>query len=48
MADAAWKKTFRIKNFTGEDEDDRRVWNGKMLAYAQKKGYFDALTDADL
>jgi len=48
MADAAWKKTFRIKNFTGEDEDDWRVWNSKMLAYAQKKGYFDALTDENL
>ena len=49
MADAAWKKTFRIKNFTGEDEDDWRVWSSKMLAYAQKKGYYDALTtDLDL
>jgi hypothetical protein len=44
MAEAAWKKTFRIKAFSGEDEDDWRVWNTKMLAYAQKKGYLTALT----
>ena len=37
-----------MKNFTGEDEDDWRVWSSKMLAHAQKKGHFDALTtDSD-
>jgi hypothetical protein len=44
MADAAWKRTFKIKNFTGEDEDEWRVWSSKMLAFAHKKGYYDALT----
>jgi hypothetical protein len=45
MADAAWKKTFCIKNFfTGEDKDDWRVWSSKMLAFVQKKGYFNART----
>jgi hypothetical protein len=49
MADATWKKTFRVKNFIGEDEDEWRVWNSKMLAFSQKKGCFTALTtDLDL
>jgi hypothetical protein len=43
MADAAWKRTFRIKNFTGENEDEWRVWSSKMLAFAHKKGYYDTL-----
>ena len=43
MADAAWKRTFRIKNFTGEDEDEWRVWSSKMLAFAHKKGYYECL-----
>jgi hypothetical protein len=43
MADTELKKTFRVKNFTGEDEDEWRVWSSKMLAFAQKKGYYDAL-----
>jgi hypothetical protein len=42
--DAAWKRTFRIKNFTGEDEDEWRVWSSKMLALAQRKGYHGMLT----
>jgi len=43
MTDAAWKRTFKIKNFTGEDESDWRVWSSKMLAFAHKKGYYDSL-----
>ena len=42
--DTEWKKTFRIKNFTGENEDDWRVWSSKMLAYAQRRGYLEQLT----
>jgi hypothetical protein len=48
MAESELKRTFRVKNFTGEDEDEWRVWSSKMLAFAQKKGYYDALTDDEL
>jgi hypothetical protein len=43
MAETAWKRTFKIKNFSGEDEDEWRVWSSKMIAFAHKKGYYDAL-----
>jgi hypothetical protein len=52
MADHAWKRTFKIKNFTGEDEEyEWRVWSSKMLVLAHKKGYYKALVtgiDSDL
>jgi hypothetical protein len=44
MAESESKRTFRVKNFTGEGEDEWRVWSSKMLAFAHKKGYHDALT----
>jgi hypothetical protein len=44
MADAAWKRTLRLKNFTGEDDDEWRVWNTKFLAHAHKKNFYEALT----
>jgi hypothetical protein len=49
MADAAWKKTFRVENLAGEDKDDWRAWsNNKVLAFAQKKGRFNVLAaDSD-
>jgi hypothetical protein len=42
MAESAFKRTFKIKAFTGED-DEWRIWSSKMLAYAVKKGYYDTL-----
>jgi hypothetical protein len=49
MAESELKRTFRVKNFTGENEDEWRVWSSKMLAFAQKKGYYEALvSDVDL
>jgi hypothetical protein len=44
MAESAFKRTFKIKAFTGEDDDEWRIWSSKMLAYAVKKGYYDTLT----
>jgi hypothetical protein len=46
MADTAWKRTFKIKNFTREDEDEWRVWRSNLLAFAHKKGYYDSLITA--
>jgi hypothetical protein len=46
MADATWKRRFRIKNFIRENEDEWRVSSSKMLAFAHKNGYYDTLATA--
>jgi hypothetical protein len=43
MAETAWKRTFKINSFSGEDEDEWRVWSSKMIVFPHKKGYYDAL-----
>jgi hypothetical protein len=43
MAETDWKRTFKIKNFNGEDEDEWRVWSSKMIAFTHKKGEYNAL-----